>query len=230
MPRLDSDQEETFCHEYIERFSLPEAVLAAGLSNDNDKRAAEGRGNLLMLRPDIQRRVRELNDAKLRRIDASSDRTMKELASVAFADIRRIFTEDGKLIPVHRLPREVAAAISSIKIERRRVKNGYETDLVTGKRVPVYDDLETVEVKRYDKVAALTIFAKHFKIIGDETDGVNALASALSARLERAKQRVFDNSGAEDARITHPDVPLHADHGGGQQALPQPSDGDRPHA
>jgi phage terminase small subunit len=230
MPRLAEDQEEAFAHAYVERFSGAEAVIAAGLTESTNRHAAEGRANLLMLRPDIQRRVRELNDAKLRRIDASADRTMKELANVAFADIRRIFTEDGKLVPIHLLPREVAAAISSIKVERRRVRNGYETDLVTGKKTPIYDDLETVEVKRYDKVAALTIFAKHFKIINSEEDGVNALASVLADRLDKAKQRVFDTTGAEDARITHPDVPLHADHGGGQQALPQPSDGDRPHA
>ena len=226
MARLPDEQDEAFCHIYVERFHGSEAVIAAGF-NEEPGRAAEGRANLMLLRPDIQRRVRELNDAKLRRIDATADRTMRELASVAFADIRRIFTEDGKLIPVHRLPRDVAAAISSIKVERRRVKNGYETDLVTGKRVPVYDDLETVEVKRYDKVAALTIFAKHFKIVGSEEDGVNALASALADRLDRAKARVFDNSGAEDARISNPDLPLDPAHHGSLQALPQPSDGDR---
>ncbi len=207
MPRLEDPQEESFCAVYVERFSAHEAIVAAGLTESNDKRSIDGRGNLMLMRPEIQRRVRELNEAKLKRIQVSSDRTMQELGAVAFADIRRIFTEDGKLIPVHRLPADVAAAISSIKVERRRVKNGYTTDLVTGKRVPNYEDEETVEIKRYDKVAALTIFAKHFKIVGSEEDGVNALASALADRLDRAKQRVFDNTGAEDAKPSRQDPP-----------------------
>ena len=230
MPRLATEQEEAFAHHYVESFNAIDAALAAGMvapGAPGERAQANTKSNLMMLRPDVQRRVRELNDARLRRVDATAERTMRELSHVAFADIRQLFDVDGRLIDVHLLPDSVAAAISSIKVERRRVRNGYETDLATGKKTPKYDDMETVEIKRHDKMAALGILAKHFKIVGSEEDGVNALASALADRLDRAKQRVFDNSGAEDARIHHPDVPRHAADAGGVPALPQSGDGDR---
>jgi phage terminase small subunit len=226
MPRLATEQEEAFAHHYVDSFNETDAARAAGLGRDQTTTNAKTYGNLMMLRPDVQRRVRELNDAKMRKIDASVDRTMREISHVAFADIRRLFDEDGKLIAVHLLPDEVAAAISSIKIDRRRVKNGYETDLVTGKRVPIYEDIETVEIKRHDKMAALTILAKHFKIVGSEEDGVNALASALADKLDRAKQRVFDNSGAEDAQPPRRNTPELLD-AGVSTPVPQSGDGDR---
>ena len=45
------------------------------------------------------------------------------------------------------------------------------------------------KVKRGDKLGALTLLAKHFKLVSDN-DGVNALAGALADRLNAAKQRV----------------------------------------
>ncbi len=51
----------------------------------------------------------------------------------------------------------------------------------------------------------MTLLAKHYKIVGDEGDGVNALASALADRLKMARNRVaepwaiVDSSASDEA-------------------------------
>ena len=42
--------------------------------------------------------------------------------------------------------------------------------------------------------------AKHFKIIGEEGDGVNALASALANRLDSARRRI-EPAAPEPVRV-----------------------------
>jgi hypothetical protein len=51
-------------------------------------------------------------------------------------------------------------------------------------------EIRTAKVKFMSKDASLTTLAKRFKLIGDEGDGVNALATALADRLKTARSRV----------------------------------------
>lgn len=221
MPRLANEQHEAFAHHYLEDFNAINAMVAAGIAEaDVPKAELTGRCHILMMRPDVSSRVRELHEALLRKVDATASRTMRELARISFSDVRRLFDDDGRMKRIEDIDKDTAASIKAVKIERRRQKNGYETDLVTGKKTPVYDEYETVEIKMHDKVTTLGILAKHFKIVGDEADGVNALASALADRLKGARQRVLatpralpapytTGSGHEeitDARIIHTDV------------------------
>lgn len=233
MPALQDERLERFAHHYVERFNAIDAALAAGLiphDAPNARGQANTVSNLALLRPEVGRRVRELNDAILRKVDASATRTMRELSRISFYDIRRLFDEDGRLLPIGDLDTDTARAIKAVKVERRRVKNGYETDLATGKRVPVYEDYETVEVKMHDKVATLGILAKHFKLVNDEGDGINALASALADRLRGARTRVVNRpppQEIEDARIIHRDVPPDPAVDGVPPQVSQSGDGDR---
>jgi|ThiBiot_300_biof_2_1041535.scaffolds.fasta_scaffold01989_2 hypothetical protein len=45
-----------------------------------------------------------------------TERTLREVARVAYADPRRLFDADGKPIPLHELPEEVAATIASYEV------------------------------------------------------------------------------------------------------------------
>ena len=50
--------------------------------------------------------------------------------------------------------------------------------------------VQTAKIKRYDKNPALSILARHFKIVDNEGDGLNALANVLAERLQDARRRV----------------------------------------
>ena len=186
MPRLSNDQHEAAAHYYVKHWNASRAAQQAGF--------VPGYAPQLFAREDVAARVQELNDMQLKAADITAERVMLELGRIAFADIRQIFDEQGALLPIHEIGDDAAAALAGIEIEQTVQSDGFEyvTDLITGKRTKQkrYKQVRIAKVKRYDKNSALTTLAKHYKIIGDEGDGINALASALGARLKGARERV----------------------------------------
>lgn len=165
-------------------------------------------GTQLVTRPEIRARVAELTDGLLKASDITAARVMQELGRVAFADVRKVFRDDGTLIPIHELDDDAAASIAGIEHETH-VKIGpkvtrKEIDLATGEETEVTESeithVRTAKIKRFDKNNALTVLAKHYKIIGDEGDGVNALASALADRLKTARKRTVDMGEVDEVR------------------------------
>lgn len=115
----------------------------------------------------------------LRHAQIDAKRVMLELGRVAFADIRKLYDQHGNLKPVHQLDDDTAAVVSSVQVDVAVNGRGDDAEPVITKRV-----------KTVDKMAALGLLARHFKIVGDEGDGVNALASALADRLKSARRRI----------------------------------------
>ncbi len=185
MPRLSNEQYERFCRVYAQTLSRSKAAEAAGYTL--------GSGYQVFIRDDIQARIRELSEKMLKAADITAQRVMLELGRVAFADIRKVFNADGSLIPIHELDDDAAASIAGIEHETRveRGPKKLEMDLATGEMVETREvtSVRTAKIKRFNKDAALGTLAKHFKIVGDEGDGVNALASALADRLKTARKR-----------------------------------------
>ncbi len=214
MPALDNPQHEEFAQAYVAlKYDGAAAVRAVGI---NDKAQ-----NLLCYRG-VMARVKELQRPILKRHQITADRTMMGLARVAFVDPRRMFDERGQLLPLPEMDEDVAGAIKGVKVRTELENDGYETDLATGlpdKTRPRLIRVVTTEVKLNDRVPALGILAKHFKLVNDEGDGLNALANVLSDRLQAARRRrapqVVDSTTpghsqpqleVEDARIVNADV------------------------
>ena len=196
MPQLADEKHEAFARSYIAlKFNVQAASRAVGI------KPAVGSGWLF--RKDVAARVRELNDKQLKAHDITAARVMMELARVSFADIRGIVGPDGRLKAIEEMDDDTAASVAGIEVETRFERAGTEIDLATGEKVPKFVSVQVTKVKRYDKVPALNILAKHFKLVGDEGDGVNALANALADRLKGARARRLSQptEGAEDARI-----------------------------
>lgn len=187
MPRLSNERYEAFCRNYVQHFNADQAGQQVGFAR------AYGAA-LIANEPEIAHRIQELSEMQLKAADITAERVMLELGRIAFADIRQIFDEQGALLPIHEIGDDAAAALAGIEIEQTVQSDGFEyvTDLITGKRTKQkrYKQVRIAKVKRYDKNSALTTLAKHYKIIGDEGDGINALASALGARLKGARERV----------------------------------------
>lgn len=137
-------------------------------------------------KPDVQRRIHELQTEHATAVMATAQRTMAEIGRIAFGDIRDLFDESGNLLPVDQLDSDAAARVASIDVEVRWEGKGEDAVPVTVKKV-----------RTYDKMAALGLLAKHFKLVGDEGDGVNALASALADRLRQARKNRHRGEPAE---------------------------------
>jgi len=183
MPALIKPASEAFAQHYCVSGNTAKAADAAGIS------AALGK-QLLRL-PDVQSRIIELNEVQFAHVGVTAETVKAELARIAFASAADLFDKDGKLIPIHELPDDVAATITQIDVEIIRGKDGKPR-------------MEIRKVKRADKGAALSVLARHFKVVGDEDDGVNLLANVLADRLNDAKQRRLNPRDVEDAQIIEP--------------------------
>lgn len=185
MARLSTEQHERFVRRYCQHYNAAKAAREAGF--------VEGYAPELMQREDIKARLVELTEGMLKPGDITAQRVMLELGRVAFADVRQVFREDGSLIPIHELDDDAAAAIAGIEHETHsKSRKGKQVlNLATGEMEDevIVTTVRTAKIKRFNKDAALGTLAKHFKLIGDEGDGVNALASALADRLKTARKR-----------------------------------------
>lgn len=180
---LANPSHEVFAREYANTGIAYKAALAAGLTATWGRALAE--------RADIQARVAQIIEQRFSKANVTAERVIRELARIAFANVADLFDENGCLLPIHELPDEVAATITSFESEDIWNGRGENRVKVTLRKV-----------KQAPKMEALTVLAKHFKVIGDVDEGVSELVSTLADRLNAARRR--DNSEATDARLVQP--------------------------
>lgn len=155
-----------------------------------------------VMHPAVQARAREIVKTRFDKLSITADRVMTELARVGFATAKDLFDEKGNMIPIHLLDDDVAATITGIETETRTksIRKPGADDDDPGTTEEVHTTV--TKFKRADKMVALNVFAKHFKIVDSESDGVNALANALADRLDAAKRRTHQPlQDVEDARM-----------------------------
>jgi phage terminase small subunit len=194
---LENRAYELFAQEYAQHHNCRKAAIAAGRSPST--------GSALLQRPEVQNRIDQLADQAFTKANITAFRVIKELARIAFADPRGLYDEFGNFIPVHELDDDTAAVVAGIKVsieggKRGRLKRGHE-ESGNEEDTPI---IVTKDVKIVGKTEALVVLAKHFKLIGDEVDGANALANALADRLNAAKRRENQRAEAEDAVMRAP--------------------------
>ena len=168
---------EGFAQHYCVHGHAGKAAVAAGLP--------AARGSQLLRKPEVVKRIQELNAEQFAHVGVTAETLKAELARIAFASVRDLYDADGNMIPIQDLPDDVAATIAGIDVEVRT-----EPGPVHGGPHRTY---QVVKVRRVDKMAAAGLLARHFKVVGAEDDGVNALANALADRLNAAKRRINGN-------------------------------------
>jgi hypothetical protein len=104
---------EKFLAEYAKDLNCEQAMRRAGYAASY----ARGSGGKLMRQPHIARRVAELRQRFLARQERtiSKSHVLDELSKVAFADVRQLYGEDGRLQEINALDDQVAAAVASVK-------------------------------------------------------------------------------------------------------------------
>ncbi len=143
--------------------------------------------------PRVVKRIQDLVAQRLMAAGVTAERTKREIARVAYADVRKIFDADGRLLPIHEIDDDTAAAITSITVQRKNIGTMKEPEFV-----------DVMKIKFASKMDALGLLAKHFKLVNDEGDGINALANVLADRLNAAKTRVPAVQEVED--VPHREV------------------------
>lgn len=188
MREIPQLRREVFAAEYAATGDRVAAAAAAGFSGTEHAAAAH------LQRPEIRQKVAELNHQKMAAAGITAQRVMQEIGRIAFLDIRKLYDAEGNLKPISELDDDTAAAVAAVDMETRWEGKGENA-------VPVF----VKKVRTVSKMDGLNLLAKHFKLVGDEGDGVSALASALADRLRTARRRADQVQDVEDAMMVEPE-------------------------
>lgn len=90
--------------------------------------------------------------------DITPERTVLEIARIAFADDRKFWDEAGNLKPIHELTDDDAAALAGYEVVKKNAEAG------DGKVDIVH------KIRKWDKPKALELLAKHFGLLTEKIE------------------------------------------------------------
>lgn len=152
-----TDKQTRFVEEYLIDLNATQAAIRAGYSADTA--GAIGYENLQ--KPYIADAIAEARKKLSEGAGVTQERVVKELARLAFLDIRKAFDDEGRLKPIVDLDDDTAAAIAGLEIEverSRKPQTDEEIQLAT----------RTHKIKLSDKKGALDSLARHLGMFVDK--------------------------------------------------------------
>jgi phage terminase small subunit len=144
MKRPLTAKQQMFVKEYLIDLNATQAAIRAGYS----AKTAEWIGPQLLGKSHVSEAVQAEMAKREKRTEITQDRVLNEIGKIAFVNLQDVYDEGGSLIEVKQLPREVAAALSSIKIN-------------------LTEACALQEIKLHDKLRALEMIGKHLGMFRD---------------------------------------------------------------
>lgn len=151
-----TDAQKRFCDEYLIDLNATRAYKVAYSRCKKDE-TANVNGSKLLRNTKVQEYISKKQKEIEKRTEVTQDMVIKELAKIAFLDIRKLYTENGQLKNVADIDSETVGAISSL--ETLEEYDGYGDN-----REKIGD---TQKVKLLDKTKALELLGKHLGIFND---------------------------------------------------------------
>lgn len=188
MPRAErgglTARELRFCHEYQIDQNGAQAAIRAGYS----ARSARQLGHALLQRADVWAKVCELQDAALKRVQASADKVIAEWTNLGFSDPGKLVWMPGDLdeagVPIPRERYGTRKLLHEMPAEVRRTIKSIEFIEVRG--------VQSVKLVLWDKNAPLTNLGKNKKLLNDTLD-VN-MKIGFADRLRAARDKRLKDS------------------------------------
>lgn len=175
-----NEKQKRFAAEYLIDLNATQAAIRAGYS----EKTAGVQGFGLLKKPEIQKLIQELMEARSERTEITQDQVLKELAKVAFSDLRKVLTPGGALIDAQDWDDDVAGFISSVEVVKK--PSGEQDE--EGR--PVVEHVH--KIKAWDKMAALEKLGKHLGMFIDrskvEHDVSDPMKDLLSYVAENGKR------------------------------------------
>jgi phage terminase small subunit len=156
-PLPNDPREVLFVHEYLTDLDMEGAAIRARLVSD--RLPQEDRVNQavsIFNRPSVQSYLREAMEARMARTKVTADRTVRELARMAFVDPIHLVGPDGGVLPMGMIPEATRVCIKEFT------------------QKPVYGEVPgggrgvigtEIKVKLHDKLAACTNLMKHLGLL-----------------------------------------------------------------
>ena len=154
MASLEDPKHEKFAQEYCVDFNATQAAIRAGYS----KRSARQQASVLLTKPNIAARVKEITLKDVTTVEMSPERIIREWSFLGTCDVSKAFDANGNLLPIHEIPEDVRRSIAGFQLVEERDENGEGTGHMTKK------------VKFWDKNTSLLGLAKVFKMLTDKVE------------------------------------------------------------
>lgn len=186
-----------FADEYLIDLNATAAYKRAGYSGQGN--AAESMASQLLSNIKVSAYIQTRMKDREKRTEITQDMVLAEWAKLAFLDPRRFYDADGGLIPIQKLPAEVAAALAGVELTTERSK-GEE---------PTVSDVS--KIKFIDKKGALDSVARHLGMFNDKlelnlkksaadmTDD-ELLAIATGRKQDKSASKVPGNTGLDKSK------------------------------
>lgn len=174
-----SDKRAAFVREYLVDGNATQAAIRAGYS----ERSAGQTAHRLLEDEQVAAAIADGQAALNHEAGITAARIRAELACLAFSDVGALYDGSGKLLPVHQMPEEARRAVAGIKVRA-------EKDA----------DAEVIEVKLWDKRAALDMAARLLGLYKPDKLDVNLsgpveVTELVVATREQAKAAVAAAQG-----------------------------------
>jgi phage terminase small subunit len=140
--------------------------------------SAESKASRLVRNGKVKAVFNKARENAAQKAELGQQKILEEYAKVAFLDPRRFFDEHGNLIPIHKLDKNVSAALGRMDVFQRKTKSG---EIITTKKI-----------KFLDKKSALDSLARHLGMFNDkvnvglEAKVINAILTGLPEELRRS--------------------------------------------
>jgi len=219
-------RQERLIDAYLRLGSVSAAAREAGYTTTSN---IGGSFKRFLHRPDVAAIIEARQAEMRRRSEVTMERVIGELAKLAFADPRDLFTPDGKLKSLHELDDASAASISALEV--LAVAGGRRTTTARsrtagGKAAPPAADagatdagtagadgeaadgsvensgdvvLELRKIKRWDKTKALELLGRYLGLFKDRLE--LGVSADLAGAIEAARKRSHTLAAPDAAKV-----------------------------
>lgn len=168
MPPLKNHREEIFCRELVNakddgsdrtlRIQAYQAAGYVGKTRKDGSFSADAAICQLLKNKKVRARIDELQQQLANRMVCGRAEVLNEMARIGLSDVRKVIGANGAITDPSEWDDDTAAAVAGIETEKLFEGKGKDREFIGF----------TQKVKLWDKNAALTNLAKHFKILMDE--------------------------------------------------------------
>jgi len=164
-------QQQKFVAAYIQTSNATEAALKAGYS----KKTAYSQGHRLLKKSEIQQAIQQPLNKAAEKLDLTAERVLKELAKLAFFDVRKLVDDTGRPKPLSDLDDDTAGAIVGLD-----VVNIGNNDSGVG---------EILKFKIADKKGALELSMRYLKLLTDKVEVTGKDGTPLTPEIDNETAR-----------------------------------------
>ena len=168
-----TEAQKRFCDEYLIDLNATRAYKVAYKRCKKDE-TANVNGSKLLRNTKVKEYILQKQAEIQKRTEITQDRVLKELAKIAFGDIRKLYTDNGALRNIVDLEDDIAGAISGVETFEEYEGRGAEREYIG----------DTKKVKMLDKTKALELLGKHLGMFKETNININTNYEEYLKRVE----------------------------------------------